>query len=247
MLIFPAIDLKQDPEGRCRCVRLLQGRADAETEFSADPPAVALRWQEAGAEWLHVVDLDGAFQGRPVNTATIRAIVDAVEMKVEVGGGIRDDAAVELLLGDVGVTRVVIGTRALADPDWFGALCERHPGRIVAGIDARDGRVAVAGWTEDSGVDATEAARMLAGRGAAAVIFTDIATDGMLAGPNIEATVRLAEAIGVPVVASGGVSTLDDVRALSQFPLQGAIIGKALYTGAIDLAEAVGLTLKQSD
>jgi phosphoribosylformimino-5-aminoimidazole carboxamide ribotide isomerase len=247
MLIFPAIDLKQSPDGRCRCVRLLQGRADAETSFSDDPPAVARRWQEAGAQWLHVVDLDGAFRGHPVNTEAIRSIVQAVDMKVEVGGGIRDTEAAATLLEDVGVTRVVIGTQALAAPDWFESLCRRYPGRIVAGIDARDGRVAVAGWTEDSGVDAVAAARSLAQRGAAAIIFTDIATDGMLTGPNLDATARLAEAVDVPVVASGGVASLDDIRSLLRLPLQGAIVGKALYAGTLDLAEAVRLTLKRRD
>jgi phosphoribosylformimino-5-aminoimidazole carboxamide ribotide isomerase len=242
MHIFPAIDLKQNESGRCRCVRLLQGRADAETEFSDDPPAVARRWQDAGAQWLHVVDLDGAFSGHPVNFRTIEAITNAVDMNIEVGGGIRDDDAVDLLLESIGVRRVVVGTRALADLDWVAAICKRHPGRIVGGIDARDGRVAVEGWTRDSGVDALEAAQKLAECGVAAIVFTDIATDGMLEGPNVEATRRLAESIGVPVVASGGVSTLDDVRRLCKLPLEGAIIGKALYTGAIDLEEAVRIT-----
>jgi len=242
MHIFPAIDLKQDESGRCRCVRLLQGRADAETEFSDDPPAVARRWQDAGARWLHVVDLDGAFSGHPVNFWTIEAIAKAVDMNVQVGGGIRDDDAVDLLLEGIGVRRVVVGTRALADLDWIASICKRHPGRIVGGIDARDGRVAVEGWTRDSGVDALEAAQKLAQCDVAAIVFTDIATDGMLEGPNVEATRRLAESIAVPVVASGGVSTLDDVRRLSALPLEGAIIGKALYTGAIDLEEAVRIT-----
>ena len=243
MHIFPAIDLKQDPDGRCRCVRLEQGRADAETEFSDDPPAVAGRWQDCGARWLHVVDLDGAFQGRPVNTNTIAAIVNAVGMQVEVGGGIRDDAAAALLLDDVGVRRVVVGTRALRDPDWVTALCRKYPGRIVGGIDAREGRVAVEGWTRDSGVDAVEAARGLAACGVAAIVFTDIATDGMLTGPNVPATEHLLDSVSVPVIASGGVSTLDDVRRLASLPLEGVIIGKALYTGAVDLREAISLAL----
>ncbi len=245
MHIFPAIDLKQDEHGRCRCVRLLQGRADAETEFSDDPPSVGRRWQEAGAEWLHVVDLDGAFSGQPVNFETVRAIAAAVSMKVQVGGGIRDDAAVERLLEQAGVHRVVVGTRAMTDLDWVASICERYPGRIVGGIDARDGLVAVEGWTRDSGVDALEAAAKVAACGVVAIVFTDIATDGMMNGPNVEATQRLAESIDVPVVASGGVSTIDDVRRLCQLPLEGAIIGKALYTGAIDLAEAVRLTQEE--
>jgi phosphoribosylformimino-5-aminoimidazole carboxamide ribotide isomerase len=239
MHIFPAIDLKQNNAGQCRCVRLLQGRADAETVFDDDPAAFARRWQDAGAKWLHVVDLDGAFRGRPTNTEAIRAVADAVSMTIEVGGGIRDDVAAATLLEDVGVERVIIGTRALDDLDGFTALCRRWPGRIVGGIDARDGRVALAGWTRDSGVDALVAARRLAQAGAAAIIFTDIATDGMLTGPNVDATRRVAEAVDVPVVASGGVSSLEDVRRLAELPLQGAIIGKALYTGAIDLREAI--------
>jgi len=242
MHIFPAIDLKQDESGRCRCVRLLQGKADAETEFSDDPAGVALRWQRAGARWLHVVDLDGAFSGRPVNFETVAAIANAGDVNVQVGGGIRDDDAVELLLGEIGVRRVVVGTRALGDLDWLAAICKRHPGRVVGGIDARDGRVAVEGWTRDSGVDALDAAQKLAGCGVAAIVFTDIALDCMMTGPNVEATRRLAESVDVPVIASGGVSTLDDVRRLSELPLEGAIIGKALYTGAIDLEDAVRLT-----
>ena len=239
MHIFPAIDLKQDESGRCRCVRLLQGNAHAETEFSDDPPGVARRWQRAGARWLHVVDLDGAFSGRPVNFETVAAIANAGHMNVQVGGGIRDDGAAELLLDEIGVRRVIVGTRAIGDLGWLAAICKTYPGRIVGGIDARDGRVAVEGWTRDSGVDALEAAQELAACGVAAIVFTDIATDGMLTGPNVEATRRLAERIGVPVIASGGVSTLDDVRRLSELPIEGAIIGKALYTGAINLEDAL--------
>lgn len=245
MHIFPAIDLKQDEHGRCRCVRLLQGRADAETEFSDDPPSVARRWQDAGAEWLHVVDLDGAFSGQPVNFETVESIAAAVEMKVQVGGGIRDDEAVALLLDQIGVCRVVVGTRAMNDLDWVALMCKRYPGRIVGGIDARDGLVAVEGWTRDSGIDAIEAAGKVAECGVAAIVFTDIATDGMMKGPNVDATGRLAAHLDVPVVASGGVSTIGDVRRLCQLPLEGAIIGKALYTGAIDLAEAVRLTREE--
>ncbi len=237
MIVIPAVDIKAG-----RCVRLYQGREDRETVYGDDPAAMALKWQREGAEYLHVVDLDGAFSGHPVNFWTIEAIAKAVDMDVQVGGGIRDDDAVDLLLESIGVRRVVVGTRALADLDWVASICKRHPGRIVGGIDARDGRVAVEGWTRDSGVDALQAAQKLAECGVAAIVFTDIATDGMLEGPNVEATRRLAETVGVPVVASGGVSTLDDVRRLSTLPLEGAIIGKALYTGDIDLAEAVRIT-----
>jgi len=241
MHIFPAIDLRQDSAGRCRCVRLLQGRADAETAFSDDPPAVARRWHNARAQWLHVVDLDGAFRGHSVNAETIRRIAATVDINIQVGGGVRDEAAAETLLDDVGIRRVVVGTRALADPDWVAELCRRYPGRIVGGIDARDGRVAVDGWTRDAGCDAAAAARRLAECGVAAIVFTDIATDGMLTGPNLAATRDLAAELDVPVIASGGVSSLDDVRRLAELPLEGIIIGKALYTGAIDLAQAVAL------
>ncbi len=241
MHIFPAIDLKQDECGRCRCVRLLQGRADAETEFSDDPPAIARRWAGAGAQWLHVVDLDGAFGGQPVNANTIAEIVAAFGGNVQIGGGIRDDDSVENVLEKIGAKRVVVGTQAVADLTWLASVCERYPGRIVGGVDARDGRVAIEGWTRDSGLEALDVAERLAGSGVAAIVFTDIATDGMMTGPNVEATRQLAEKIDVPVIASGGVSTLDDVRRLTELPLEGIIIGKALYAEAIDLAEAVKL------
>ncbi|MFW6159413.1 MAG: HisA/HisF-related TIM barrel protein, partial [Planctomycetota bacterium] len=156
MHILPAIDLKQDDGGRPRCVRLLQGRADTETAFSDDPAGMARRWADCGARWLHIVDLDGAFSGRPANTDAIRAIRRAVDFDIEVGGGVRDDDSAALLLDQIGVTRVVIGTRGLREPDWLSRLCERHPGRIVGGLDARDGKVAVEGWTRDAGIDAIE-------------------------------------------------------------------------------------------
>ena len=239
MHILPAIDLKQDDQGRTRCVRLLQGKADTATTFSDDPPGVARRWAECGARWLHVVDLDGAFSGKPVNTGAIRAIRTAVDLDIEVGGGIRDDESAAVLLDEVGVTRVVVGTRGLLEPDWLAALCERYPGRIVAGLDACDGTVAVEGWTRDAGVDVLEAAERLAECRPAAIVFTDIATDGMLSGPNIEATRRLAEHVEVPVIASGGISTLEDIRRVARLPVEGVIIGKALYSGAVDLREAL--------
>jgi len=252
MMVYPAIDLKRGLDGRCRCVRLRQGRADAETEFSDDPASVARRWAEAGADWLHVVDLDGAFEGRPVNADTVREIAGAVAdphpslslegsgiARLQVGGGIRDDAAAEGLLDGIGVARVVVGTRGLEDPEWLRGLCRRYPGRIAGGIDARDGRVAVEGWTRDSGVDAVDAARALEGCGVAAVVFTDIATDGMMRGPNIEATARMAAALSAPVIASGGVSTLEDVRRLAGLPIEGMIIGRALYDGTVDLGAAL--------
>ncbi len=241
MNILPAIDLKQDGSGHTRCVRLLQGKADTATSFSDDPPGVARRWAECGARWLHVVDLDGAFSGKPVNTEAIRAIRAAVDFDIEVGGGIRDDESAAVLLDEVGVTRVVVGTRGLREPDWLADLCERYPGRIVAGLDARDGTVAVEGWTRDAGVDVLEAAERIAECRPAAIVFTDIATDGMLSGPNIEATRRLAEHVDVPVIASGGISTLEDIRRVAKLPVEGLIIGKALYSGAVDMREALSI------
>lgn len=243
MDIFPAIDLKQDAGGRCRCVRLLQGRADAETAFSDDPPAMARRWRGCGARWLHVVDLDGAFRGQPVNSETVAAIARAADALLQVGGGVRDDQAAELLLDGIGVRRVVVGTRALEDMAWFAALCRRYPGRVAGGVDARNGLVAVEGWTRESNVSAVDAARALADCGAAVIIFTDIATDGALSGPNVRATEELASRLDVGVIASGGVATLDDVRRLAALPLEGIIIGRALYTGAVDLRDALDVAL----
>ncbi len=244
MDIFPAIDLRQDAGGRCRCVRLLQGRADAETVFSDDPTAVARRWSDCGARWLHVVDLDGAFRGQPVNSDTVAAIARTTGALLQVGGGVRDDRSAELLLGEIGVRRIVVGTRALQDMAWFAALCRRYPGRVAGGVDARNGRVAVEGWTRESEVSAIDAARALADCGAAVIIFTDISTDGSLSGPNVEATEELVSRLNVGVIASGGVATLDDVRRLAAFPLEGIIIGRALYTGAIDLRAAIEVALK---
>jgi len=244
MHVFPAIDLRRDARGRCRCVRLEQGKAHAETAFSDDPPAVARRWRQAGARWLHVVDLDGAFAGRPRNEGTTAEIVRAVNARVQVGGGIRDDRDAAHVLDEVGAARVIISTRGLTDPEWLSALCERYPGRVVGGVDARGGRVAVEGWTREAGLPALEAAQLFARCGVVAVVYTDIASDGTLAGPNVEGTRELAEAIEVPVIASGGVGSLEDVRRLAELPLEGIVIGRALYTGAVDLAEAIKLSLK---
>ncbi|HVS34009.1 MAG TPA: 1-(5-phosphoribosyl)-5-[(5-phosphoribosylamino)methylideneamino]imidazole-4-carboxamide isomerase [Gemmataceae bacterium] len=233
MLILPAIDLRGG-----QCVRLRQGDYAQETVFGADPPAMARRWVEQGAPWLHLVDLDGAREGRPINAAAVRAIVRAAGVPCQLGGGLRSDEHVEEALG-WGVTRVVIGTRALRDPEWCQRLCRRFAGRVAVGIDARDGRVAVEGWLQDSDRSALDLARQCAGWGAAAIICTDISRDGMMAGPNVEATAELASAISVPVIASGGVTTLDDVARLAKRRLAGCIIGRALYEGRIDLAAAI--------
>ena len=235
MIIIPAIDLKNG-----RCVRLIQGEKDRETVYSDSPADVARKWQAAGAEMIHVVDLDGAFTGKPQNIDALDAILAAVNVPVELGGGLRTDADVDAVI-EFGVARAIIGTRATDSPEWIGELCKRHPGKIAAGIDARDGMVAVEGWVEDSGIDATDLARKMAGLGVCAIIFTDISRDGMLIGPNLAATQALAASVSVPVVASGGVSSLDDVRRLKATDVSAAIIGKALYTGAIDLAEAIRL------
>jgi len=233
MIIIPAIDLKGG-----QCVRLVQGEKERSTVYSQNPAEVARKWQAAGAQWIHVVDLDGAFAGSPQNLDSLRAILAAIDTPVEFGGGLRTDADVDAVI-ELGVSRAIIGTRAAVSPQWMGELCRRHPGRIAAGIDARDGMVALAGWVEASSIKAVDLAKQMAGLGVSAIIFTDISKDGMLSGPNFNATQALAEAVPVPVIASGGVSSLDDVRRLTTMKVHAAIIGKALYTGAIDLAEAI--------
>jgi len=238
MIIIPAIDIKGG-----RCVRLLQGRMDAETVYSDDPSAMARRWEDGGAGRLHVVDLDGAVEKQPKNLPQIRAIIDSVGIPVQVGGGIRDMETIRMYL-ESGVDRVVIGTEAIRNPDLVKQACQAYPDRIVVGIDARAGRVAIEGWTETTDASAVELARQFEDSGVAAINFTDIERDGMRTGPNIEETRRLAESVAIPVVASGGVSSLDDIKAL--LPLApsgvvGVIIGKALYDGNVDLPEAVRL------
>ncbi|MFP4476738.1 MAG: 1-(5-phosphoribosyl)-5-[(5-phosphoribosylamino)methylideneamino]imidazole-4-carboxamide isomerase [Desulfatibacillaceae bacterium] len=238
MIVIPAVDIRQG-----RCVRLLQGREDAETVYSDDPAAMALRWQEEGAGRLHVVDLDGAFKAGPQNAAAIAAIVSKAKIPIQVGGGIRDMNTLERLL-DMGVDRVIIGTEAFRNPEWVRRACQKHPDRIILGIDAKNGMVAVEGWTETTRVPAAELAAMYQHVPVAAINFTDIARDGMQTGVNIEATRELAESTDIPVVASGGVSTLDDIRALlplSEAGVIGVITGKAIYQGTLDLAEAIRL------
>ncbi len=239
MIVIPAIDLKEG-----RCVRLEQGLMERDTVFNDNPAAQALEWQRQGAELLHIVDLDGAFAGEPKNRAAIEAIVKAITIPTQLGGGIRDLATVEAYLA-LGVSRVILGTAAQRNPELVKEACEKFPGRIVVGIDAKNGMVAVQGWAEVTGITAVELAKKFEGYGVAAIIYTDIARDGMLQGPNLEATKALAQAISIPVIASGGVSTLTDIEnlmAIERSGVTGVITGKAIYTGAIKLAEAIALT-----
>lgn len=241
MEILPAIDLRGG-----RCVRLRQGDYAQETIFSDEPAEMALRWQEGGAARLHLVDLDGAKAGQPVNVEALRAIVQAVSIPCELGGGLRDEAALRLMLDDVGIDRAIIGTQALKQPEWFAAMTRLFPGRMALGLDARNGMVATAGWLDVSSTPAIELAKQFVGLDVAAVIYTNIANDGMMLGVD-EGTIadmrRLAE-LGLPVIASGGVTTLDDVLRLTAVSreeprLVGAIIGRALYEGTIQVADAV--------
>jgi len=233
VLILPAIDLRGG-----QCVRLQQGDYSRETVFGADPAAMARRWVEQGASYLHLVDLDGARDGRPINGPSVRAIVAAAGVPCQLGGGIRSEADIEEALG-WGVTRVILGTRALQDPAWCEVICRRFPGRIALGIDARQGKVAVHGWREVSERSALDLARQCADWPLAALIYTDISRDGMLQGPNVEATAEIAAAVHFPVIASGGVTTLDDISRLAESGLYGCIVGRALYEGRLDLAAAI--------
>ena len=237
--IVPAVDIKGG-----RCVRLLQGRAEAETVFSDDPVAMARQWQAAGAHRLHVVDLDGAFDGRPTQAALIRTLIAGISIPVEVGGGLRELAHVETVL-EAGARWVIVGTRAALDPVFLGEVCRRFEDRIIVGVDASDGRVAVDGWTRLLELDAVALARDAAAAGAAASIYTDIARDGTEGGPNMWSTEGVAQAAGIPVFASGGVGSLEDIRQLASIPgLAGVIVGRALYSGAVDLRSALGLVLR---
>ena len=236
MILYPAIDLKEG-----RCVRLVRGDMAQATVFNDNPAAQATTFWEAGASWLHIVDLDGAFAGKPVNAAAVEAIVNAVNIPVQLGGGIRTLATIESWL-DCGVMRVILGTVAVKNPELVIEACRKWPGRVAVGIDARGGRVAVEGWAEDTDIEAVDLARKFADAGVAAIIHTDIDRDGVLQGANIEATTALARAVSVPVIASGGVASLTDIRALAaDKTIAGAIIGRALYDGRIDLKEALKL------
>jgi phosphoribosylformimino-5-aminoimidazole carboxamide ribotide isomerase len=233
--ILPAIDLRGG-----QCVRLRQGDYSQETVFGSDPAATARRWVEQGATYLHLVDLDGAKQGQPVNADCIRRIVSAAGVPCQLGGGLRTEADLELALS-WGVQRVIVGTKALKDPAWFEGVCRRFPGRIVLGIDARAGRVATNGWLNMSEQSALDLARQCASWPLAAIVYTDINRDGMLEGPNLEALAEMARAVPQPVIASGGVTTLDDIRRLVEIGLPACIIGRALYEGRLDLQEALSV------
>lgn len=236
MILYPAIDLKEG-----RCVRLVRGDMEQATVFNDDPAAQAASFAGAGASWLHLVDLDGAFAGKPVNAAAVEAIVNRVAVPVQLGGGIRTLETIEDWL-DRGVKRVILGTVAVKDPDLVMRACREFPGRIAVGIDARGGRVAVEGWAEETDILAVDLARKFADAGVDAIVYTDIDRDGVLQGANIPATAELAGAVPIPVIASGGVSSLDDIRALAaEQRIAGAIVGRALYDGRIDLGEALEL------
>lgn len=238
MILYPAIDIKDGV-----CVRLLRGDMSAATIFNTDPADQGRAFAEAGFEWLHIVDLNGAFEGRPVNADAVAAILEAVDMPAQLGGGIRDIETIERWL-DAGIRRVILGTVALANPDLVMTACKRHPGRVAVGIDARDGRVAIEGWSKTSDVRALDLALKFEDAGVAAIIYTDINRDGAMSGVNIEATVDLAFALTTPVIASGGVSSVSDLlelKANQETGIDGVICGRALYDGRIDPAEALRL------
>ena len=242
MILYPAIDLKEG-----RCVRLLHGEMDSATIFNDDPAAQARAFEAQGFAYLHVVDLDGAFAGKPMNARAVEGILRDVNMPVQLGGGVRDMKTLESWLGK-GVSRVIIGTAALRDPDFVREAARLHPNKVAVGIDARDGYVAVEGWARTSSVSAIDLARRFEDAGVAAIIYTDIARDGALKGLNLEATLALAECVGIPVIASGGLASLADVKRLLEpdcARLDGAITGRALYDGRLDPVEALKLIAAQ--
>lgn len=236
MIIIPAIDLKEG-----KCVRLEQGLMEKATIYSEDPATTAMHWEAQGAELLHVVDLDGAFAGSPRNLPAIIAIRNAIKIPIEVGGGIRDMDTVRKLVS-IGIDKIILGTAAIKDPSFVQAACSEFPGKIIVGIDAKDGLVAIKGWAEVTKVKAIDLAKQMQDHGVIAIIYTDIKRDGMLSGPNIEATRDLAKALHIPVIASGGVHTMKDVDnllAVRHAGVTGVITGKAIYSGSLDLKEAI--------
>ena len=242
MIIYPAIDIRGG-----RCVRLTEGRFDAETVFADDPAEMALKWAGLGAEFLHLVDLDGALAGEGKNVPVIQRILKSVSIPVQLGGGIRNLETIEKLL-ELGVTRLILGSAAVKNPELVAEACKKYPGHIAVGIDAKNGEVAIEGWGQGSGVAATELAKKMASFGVETIIYTDISRDGMLSGVNVEGTAALARACGVPIIASGGVASLDDIRRVKDVEgdgVQGCIIGKAIYTGAVDLKEALALAKEE--
>ncbi len=236
MLVIPAIDIKDG-----KCVRLRQGRMNEETVFSDDPVAMARRWVGAGARRLHIVDLNGAYAGKPVNAAAIQAIRSAFpDVPMQVGGGIRDEDTIQAYL-DMGVHFVILGTKAVNAPHFVSDVCAEFPGHIIVGLDAKDGKVAIDGWSKLSGHDVIDLAKKYQDDGVEAIIYTDIGRDGMMSGVNIEATVKLANAISIPVIASGGITNIDDIRRLCEVGdagIVGAITGRAIYEGTLDFAAA---------
>ena len=235
MLLIPAIDLKDG-----KCVRLRQGRMDDETVFSDDPVAMAGQWVEAGARRLHIVDLNGAFEGKPVNAGVVHRIAEAYpNLPIQIGGGIRDEDTVQTYL-DAGVQYVIIGTRAVTAPHFVNDLCVEFPGHVIVGLDARDGKVAIDGWSKLSHHDVIDLAQQFERDGVEAIVYTDISRDGMMEGVNVEATVKLAQAVRIPIIASGGITNIEDIRALCEVEdegIMGAITGRAIYEGTLDFAE----------
>jgi phosphoribosylformimino-5-aminoimidazole carboxamide ribotide isomerase len=242
LIIIPAIDLKNG-----LCVRLKQGQMSKETVYSQVPQEMAVKWYEKGAERLHLVDLDGAVKGRPVNSEVIRSIVHAIPIPIQLGGGIRDIQTIETYL-DLGIHQIILGTVAYKDPEFVSLACRRFPERIIIGIDAKKGQVAVEGWTEETDMTPEELAKKYEEMGISAIVYTDIQRDGMSTGPNVQATQDLAKAINIPVIASGGISGIGDVKKilpLSKYGVMGMITGKALYEGTLDLTEAIELIKKE--
>ncbi|MCG8437373.1 MAG: 1-(5-phosphoribosyl)-5-[(5-phosphoribosylamino)methylideneamino]imidazole-4-carboxamide isomerase [Pseudomonadales bacterium] len=240
MLLIPAIDLKDG-----KCVRLKQGRMEDDTVFSDDPVAVATHWVEQGARRLHLVDLNGAFAGEPVNGDIVKAIAQKhPDLPIQIGGGIRSPEIIQAYL-DAGVQWVIIGTKAVNEPEFVRDMCKQFPGHIIVGLDAKDGKVATDGWANVTDVDVIDLARQFQDDGVSAIVYTDISRDGMLQGVNVEATLRLAESISIPVIASGGITNLEDVRnlcAVSKLGISGAITGRAIYEKTLDFAEGQALS-----
>lgn len=239
MILFPAIDLKNG-----EAVRLQQGDMARATVFNSNPAKQAKQFEEQGFEWLHLVDLDGAFAGKPVNALAVAQILKTVKVPVQLGGGIRNMKTVEAWLSE-GISRVIIGTAAVREPEFVKEAARKFPGKIAIGIDARHGKVAISGWAEETQLEAAEVAKLFEGAGVAALIYTDVERDGMLQGLNLDSTIALAEAVSIPVIASGGFASIDDVKALREpraKKLEGAIVGRALYDGRIDAKEALALS-----
>lgn len=235
MDILPAIDLRDG-----KCVRLLQGDYERQINYNDDPVAQAQTFEQQGAKWLHVVDLDGAKHGKHYNIDTLKKIREKTTLNIEIGGGVRTETSVKSLL-ETGITRVIVGTKALEEPEWFKQLVHDYPGKVVLGLDGRAGKVATRGWTETTETTVMDMAETVSDWPLAAIVYTDIARDGMLTGPNVEQTRKLAESCRVPIIASGGVGSLDDIHALKKLPIEGIIVGRALYENKFTLKEALSV------